>query len=56
MTVSQPHWENTLLALALPNSANLSAHAHSHRPADNPLLTEAYAYCAALTADVRQGR
>lgn len=51
MTVSQPHWENTLLALALPNHASLSAHAHhSTRPADNPLLTQAYAYCAALTA------
>lgn len=50
MTVSQPHWEHNLLALALPNSASLSAHAHSHRPADNPLLAQAYAYCAALTA------
>lgn len=50
MTVSQPHWENNLLTLALPNPASLSAYVHSHRPPENPLLAQAYAYCAALTA------
>ena len=50
MTVSQPHWENNLLALASPHHASLSAQAQSHRLADSPLLAQAYAYCAALTA------
>ncbi|MCL4868524.1 MAG: squalene/phytoene synthase family protein [Anaerolineae bacterium] len=51
MTVSQPHWENSLLALALPGHINLSAHGQqANRPTNNPLLIEAYNYCAALTA------
>lgn len=51
MTVSHPHWEHTLLALALPGHNTLAAHGHqATRLADNPLLAEAYDYCAALTA------
>ena len=51
MTISQPHWEHTLLALALPGHNSLAAHGHqAARLADNPLLDEAYDYCAALTA------